>query len=247
MVASRLGRAPRRVRLPGGRTRPRKAGGDPAAAGDHDRVRAAARVPPHRPGREQGGDRCRRVRGGRARRVRGRRGRCRRQRQRAGVGMGDGHRRARGRRRGAPGRRRERFHGPEGGDLRRVRGAALRVVGLSVEAERGAARGRRAGRDALELGVLGVRGGRHPRVSGAAGLPRRRQPGAVGCDDLRVNPLVCIAVGTLVLEERLAPPTWHKVVAYAGLALALLAAVAITRATEDAEESHDVAAAPAVL
>ena len=61
-----------------------------------------------------------------------------------------------------------------------------------------------------------------------------------------VNPLVCIAVGTLVLEERLAPPTWHKVVAYAGLGLALLAAVAITRATEDAKEPHDVAAAPAV-
>ena len=62
-----------------------------------------------------------------------------------------------------------------------------------------------------------------------------------------VNPLVCIAVGTLVLEERLAPPTWHKAVAYAGLALALLAAVAITRATEDAKEPHDVAAAPAAL
>jgi hypothetical protein len=62
-----------------------------------------------------------------------------------------------------------------------------------------------------------------------------------------VNPLVCIAVGTLVLEERLAPPTWHKVVAYAGLALALLAAVAITRATEGTREPHDLAAAPAVL
>ena len=61
-----------------------------------------------------------------------------------------------------------------------------------------------------------------------------------------VNPLVCIAVGTLVLEERLAPPTWHKVVAYAGLALALLAATVITRATEGAKESYDVAATPAV-
>jgi EamA domain-containing membrane protein RarD len=61
-----------------------------------------------------------------------------------------------------------------------------------------------------------------------------------------VNPLVCIAVGTLVLEERLAPPTWHKLVAYAGLALALVAAVAITRATEDAKAPLDVAVTPAV-
>ena len=56
---------------------------------------------------------------------------------------------------------------------------------------------------------------------------------------------VCIAVGTLVLEERLAPPTWHKVVAYAGLALALLAAVAITRATEDAKQQYEIAPEPA--
>src|SRR5262249_1967602 len=34
-----------------------------------------------------------------------------------------------------------------------------------------------------------------------------------------VNPLVCILVGTIVLEERLAPPTWHKALAYAGLLL----------------------------
>jgi drug/metabolite transporter (DMT)-like permease len=60
-----------------------------------------------------------------------------------------------------------------------------------------------------------------------------------------VNPLVCIAIGTLLLEERLAPPTWHKLVAYAGLALALVAAAGITRATEGAKASLDVAAAPA--
>jgi drug/metabolite transporter (DMT)-like permease len=60
-----------------------------------------------------------------------------------------------------------------------------------------------------------------------------------------VNPLVCIAVGTLVLEERLAPPTWHKVVAYMGLALALAAAAVITRATEGTRPSLDVAATPA--
>jgi drug/metabolite transporter (DMT)-like permease len=64
-----------------------------------------------------------------------------------------------------------------------------------------------------------------------------------------LNPLVGIFVGTLLLEERLADPTWHKVVAYAGLALGLMAAVSITRATEDpveAEaESSDVGPAPA--
>jgi hypothetical protein len=61
-----------------------------------------------------------------------------------------------------------------------------------------------------------------------------------------VNPLVCIAVGTLLLEERLAPPTWHKAVAYAGLALALVSAVAITRATEDRKLTPEVTPAPAV-
>ncbi|HEY7693510.1 MAG TPA: DMT family transporter [Gaiellaceae bacterium] len=60
-----------------------------------------------------------------------------------------------------------------------------------------------------------------------------------------VNPLVCIAVGTLLLEERLAPPTWHKVVAYVGLALALVAAAAITRATEGAREPVEAAPASA--
>jgi hypothetical protein len=61
-----------------------------------------------------------------------------------------------------------------------------------------------------------------------------------------VNPLVCIAIGTLVLDERLAPPTWHRLVAYAGLGLALLAAAAITRATEGATAPPDVAPAAAV-
>jgi drug/metabolite transporter (DMT)-like permease len=61
-----------------------------------------------------------------------------------------------------------------------------------------------------------------------------------------VNPLVCILLGTLVLEERLAPPTWHKVVAYVGLALALVAATAITRATEGRKRSLDVAPSPVV-
>jgi hypothetical protein len=35
---------------------------------------------------------------------------------------------------------------------------------------------------------------------------------------------VSIVIGTLLLDERLAEPTWHKVVAYAGLAVALAGA-----------------------
>ena len=60
-----------------------------------------------------------------------------------------------------------------------------------------------------------------------------------------VNPIVCIVIGTLLLDERLAPPTWHKVVAYAGLGLALVAAVAITRATEEAKGAGEATPAPA--
>ena len=50
------------------------------------------------------------------------------------------------------------------------------------------------------------------------------------------NPIVSIIIGTLVLEERLSPPMWHKLVAYAGLGVALYAAVLITRATEGRKE-----------
>jgi len=55
-----------------------------------------------------------------------------------------------------------------------------------------------------------------------------------------LNPLVGILVGTLLLDERLADPTWHKVVAYASLGLALAAAVSITRATEEAKTDDAV-------
>lgn len=56
-----------------------------------------------------------------------------------------------------------------------------------------------------------------------------------------LNPLVGIVVGTLLLEERLADPTWHKPVAYAGLlGLALAAAVSITRATEETKTADTV-------
>jgi len=55
-----------------------------------------------------------------------------------------------------------------------------------------------------------------------------------------LNPIVGILVGTLLLDERLADPTWHKVVAYAGLAVALVAAVTITKATEEAKTTGEV-------
>lgn len=42
------------------------------------------------------------------------------------------------------------------------------------------------------------------------------------------NPLVSVLLGVVLLEERLAPPTWHKVVALAALGVALAAAVAIS-------------------
>ena len=60
------------------------------------------------------------------------------------------------------------------------------------------------------------------------------------------NPLVSIVIGTLLLDERLAEPTWHKVVAYCGLGVALFGAVMISLATEgEKEESARPAATPA--
>ena len=53
------------------------------------------------------------------------------------------------------------------------------------------------------------------------------------------NPLVSIVIGTLLLDERLAEPTWHKVVAYAGLGLALAGAGLISMATENAKEANE--------
>ena len=46
------------------------------------------------------------------------------------------------------------------------------------------------------------------------------------------NPLVGVLLGILLLEERLSPPTWHKLVAFAALGLALAAAVAISLSEE---------------
>jgi len=42
------------------------------------------------------------------------------------------------------------------------------------------------------------------------------------------NPLVGVLLGIALLQERLAPPTWHKAMAFAALGCALAAAVAIS-------------------
>lgn len=59
------------------------------------------------------------------------------------------------------------------------------------------------------------------------------------------NPLVSIVIGTLLLDERLAEPTWHKIVAYTGLGVALAGAVIISMATEGVKESSELETAPA--
>ena len=52
------------------------------------------------------------------------------------------------------------------------------------------------------------------------------------------NPLVGIVIGTALLDERLADPAWHKIVAYTGLGLALAGAVVISNSTEGESEAR---------
>ena len=60
------------------------------------------------------------------------------------------------------------------------------------------------------------------------------------------NPLVSIVIGTLLLDERLSDPAWHKVVAYCALGVALFGAVVISLATEgDKEQGAAPVLAPA--
>jgi uncharacterized membrane protein len=47
------------------------------------------------------------------------------------------------------------------------------------------------------------------------------------------EPIVCVILGIVLLQERLGPPTWHKVLAFVGLGIALAAAAAISFARED--------------
>src|SRR5215471_12438220 len=46
------------------------------------------------------------------------------------------------------------------------------------------------------------------------------------------NPIVSVAIGVLLFDERLSRPMWHVVLAVAGLALAMLGAIAISVARE---------------
>jgi drug/metabolite transporter (DMT)-like permease len=50
------------------------------------------------------------------------------------------------------------------------------------------------------------------------------------------NPVVSVTLGAVLLEERLARPTWHVVVAVIALAVALLGVVVITSSREQASE-----------
>ena len=59
------------------------------------------------------------------------------------------------------------------------------------------------------------------------------------------NPLVGIVIGTLLLEERLADPAWHKIVAYVGLGVALAGAVVISSSTEGERETSESGPVPA--
>jgi drug/metabolite transporter (DMT)-like permease len=56
------------------------------------------------------------------------------------------------------------------------------------------------------------------------------------------NPIVGILIGVLLLDERLSRPTWHVVLAVAGLGLALAGAVVISLAHAAAEQGSTPAA-----
>ena len=62
------------------------------------------------------------------------------------------------------------------------------------------------------------------------------------------NPLVSIFIGTLLLDERLSEPLWHKVFAYCALGVALAGAALISLSTEgarDADAADERSPAPA--
>jgi drug/metabolite transporter (DMT)-like permease len=58
------------------------------------------------------------------------------------------------------------------------------------------------------------------------------------------NPVVSVLLGVILFEERLSRPAWHVVLAVAGLAVALVGAVIISRATEGAKEQTAAVPAP---
>jgi drug/metabolite transporter (DMT)-like permease len=60
------------------------------------------------------------------------------------------------------------------------------------------------------------------------------------------NPIVSVLIGIVLFDERLKDPAWHKVVAFAGLGLAAVGAIAISKAREPerAEAIQNAAPAP---
>jgi drug/metabolite transporter (DMT)-like permease len=59
------------------------------------------------------------------------------------------------------------------------------------------------------------------------------------------NPIVSVIIGILLFDERLARPPWHVVVAFAGLALAMVGAVVISLARERRGGTASAAGEPA--
>jgi drug/metabolite transporter (DMT)-like permease len=59
-----------------------------------------------------------------------------------------------------------------------------------------------------------------------------------------LNPILSVLIGIVLLEETLALPVWHKVVAWAGLGLAMWGAIVISLAREGGEEPSAEQAAP---
>jgi len=53
---------------------------------------------------------------------------------------------------------------------------------------------------------------------------------------------VCFILGIVLLQETLQPPTWHKVVAFVGLGVALAAAALISFARQQADTGEPAAA-----
>ena len=53
------------------------------------------------------------------------------------------------------------------------------------------------------------------------------------------NPIVSVLIGILLFDERLSDPRWHKVVAFAGMGLAMGGAIAISKAREGAPAQAD--------
>ena len=103
----------------------------------------------------------------------------------------------------------------QGGPLRRLRGRAVRAVRCALQADGGDPRRRRRRRvlpaswGLYAFALAGIVAFVVQQVSLATGKLAASVATVSVC-----NPLVGIVIGTLLLDERLSEPTWHKVVAY---------------------------------